>query len=117
MRYHTPTTFEEASTIAAGAQGITRFLAGGTDVLVQLRSDVVEPDDLIDIKNIPGTHDITREADGGWTIGAAVAGAEMTEHAELCRDWPGLVEGMDIQEVSGDGGRQFPAKKLTAQVR
>ena len=68
MRYHTPSSFEEAAQIAAGAKGITRFLAGGTDVLVQLRAEIVTPDDLIDIKHIPGTHDIIRNDDGGWTI-------------------------------------------------
>lgn len=96
MNYHSPSSFEEASAIAAGASGTTRFLAGGTDVLVQLRADIVTPDDLIDIKHIPGVKEIARTEDGGWRIGAAVAGAEMTECADLCADWPGLVEGMDL---------------------
>ncbi len=96
MKYHKPKTFEEAAQIAAGSNGVTRFLAGGTDVLVQLRSDVVTPDDLIDIKGIDGTKAITKRGDGGWDLGVAVSGAEMMEHAELKRDWPGLVEGMDL---------------------
>lgn len=96
MRYHTPSSFGDASAIAAATKGTTRFLAGGTDVLVQLRSDLVTPDDLIDIKHIPGVKEITRQADGGWQIGVAVAGAEMTEHDDLGRDWPGIVEGMDL---------------------
>lgn len=96
MDYHTPTTFEEASELAAGADGVTRFLAGGTDVLVQLRAGMVTPDTLIDIKHIPGAKDISRDSDGGWTIGVGVAGAEMTENAELCAEWPGLTEAMDL---------------------
>ena len=96
MRYHTPESFEDASAIAASATGVTRYLAGGTDVLVQLRSDLVEPDDLIDIKHIAGVSDITALADGGWRIGAAVSGAEMSEHAGLCEAWPGVVEAMDL---------------------
>ena len=96
MRYHTPESFEDASAIAASADGVTRFLAGGTDVLVQLRSDLVEPDDLIDIKHIAGVSDITALADGGWRIGAAVSGAEMSEHAGRCEAWPGVVEAMDL---------------------
>ena len=55
MNYHNPSSFEEASAIAAQAGGTTRFLAGGTDVLVQLRADIVTPDDLIDIKHIPAS--------------------------------------------------------------
>lgn len=96
MQYHRPATFEDAVALAAGAEGVTRFLAGGTDVLVQMRSDIVTPDTLIDIKAIPGTHDITRQDDGGWRIGVAVTGAEMSEHPDLSRDWPGLVEAMDL---------------------
>jgi carbon-monoxide dehydrogenase medium subunit len=96
MKYHKPTSFEDAVAIAAGASGVTRFLAGGTDVLVQMRADIVTPDDLIDMKHIPGVRDIARRADGGWDIGIAVSGAEMSEHAELGQDWPGLVEAMDL---------------------
>lgn len=95
MDYHTPGSFEDAAAIAAKAEGVTRFLAGGTDVLVQLRADMVTPDVLIDIKQIAGVKDIARE-EGGWRIGAAVAGAEMTEHAELDKEWPGVVEAIDL---------------------
>lgn len=96
MRYHVATTFEEASRIASQGQGITRFLAGGTDVLVQLRAGLVLPDDLIDLKNIPGVRSINREADGSWRIGVAVSGAELGEHPGLKSAWPGVVEGMEL---------------------
>lgn len=96
MRYHTPSSFEEAASLAAAASGVTRFLAGGTDVLVQLRAGTVLPDDLIDLKKIPGTGDITRTDDGGWRIGVAVPGIQLGTHAELVADWPGVVEGMEL---------------------
>lgn len=96
MQYHRPASFAEASALAANATGITRFLAGGTDVLVQLRSEIVTPDTLIDIKAIDGVHAITRHADGSWTLGVAVTGAEMSEHPDLGREWPGVVEAMDL---------------------
>lgn len=96
MRYHAPATFDEAVNLASTAPGVTRFLAGGTDVLVQLRSGLVTPDDLIDLKKIPGTHDITRTPEGGWRIGVAVSGAELGAHAALVADWPGVVEGMEL---------------------
>ncbi len=96
MEYHSPASFAEASALAANAKGITRFLAGGTDVLVQLRSELVTPDTLIDIKKIDGVRDIARNTDGSWTLGVAATGAEMSEHPELGRDWPGVVEAMDL---------------------
>lgn len=96
MRFHTPKTFETAVAIAAGTTGQTRFLAGGTDVLVQLRAATVIPDDLIDLKHIAGVKDIARTPDGGWRIGIAVSGAELGRHAGLGADWPGVVEGMQL---------------------
>lgn len=95
MQYHTPSSFDDAITIAKDAKGTTRFLAGGTDVLVQLRADIVTPDVLIDVKKIDGVSDIV-ETDEGWTLGVAVTGAEMTEHDSLSSHWPGVVEAMDL---------------------
>jgi len=96
MRYHTPESFEDASAIAASASGVTRFLAGGTDVLVQLRADMVEPDDLIDIKKIGGVSEIAQNSDGSWRIGAGVPSADMHGHADLKAAWPGVVEAADL---------------------
>ncbi len=96
MDYHTPSTINEAINLATNAPGSTRFLAGGTDVLVQLRADIFTPDTLIDVKHINGVRDITQNRDGSWQIGIAVTGAEMSEHALLCKDWPGVVEAMDL---------------------
>ncbi len=96
MRYHTPETFEEAARVAASASGVTRFLAGGTDVLVQLRAGMVIPDDLIDLKQIAGVREIAQTPEGGWRIGIAVSGAELGAHDGLTGDWPGVVEGMEL---------------------
>jgi carbon-monoxide dehydrogenase medium subunit len=63
--------------------------------LVQLRADVVTPDDLIDMKHIAGVGEIVCN-DDGWTIGVAVSGAEMSEHPSLHSEWPGIVEAMDL---------------------
>lgn len=79
----------------AAEKGLTRILAGGTDVLVQLRSGMVEPDLIVDIKKIPGIRQIVAE-NGGFRIGAAVSGAEIGEHAALCAAWPGVAEGVQL---------------------
>ena len=96
MQYHSPDSFSSAADIAANAQGSIRFLAGGTDVLVQLRSEMFTPDTLIDIKKAAGANSIERTLDGGWRIGAAVAGADLSEHTHLKNDWPGVVEAVDL---------------------
>lgn len=96
MRYHRPMTFEDAAGLAAAASGVTRYLAGGTDVLVQMRAGMVQPDDLIDLKAIPGASDITRTEDGGWRIGVAVSGVQLGAHEAFRADWPGVVEGLEL---------------------
>src|SRR5256714_3166060 len=95
MRYEAPETLQGAVTLLAGATGETRVLAGGTDLLVQMRADVVDPELIVDIKKIPETRAVTEEK-GGWRIGAAVTGAELKEHAKLKQIWPGVVEAANL---------------------
>ena len=95
MRYEAPDTPEGAVALLAGAKGEARVLAGGTDLLVQLRADLVDPELIVDIKRIEETRTITEEA-GGWRIGAAVTGAELKEHPRLKRAWPGVVEAANL---------------------
>ena len=96
MQYHSPSSFNEAVAISNSSSGLVKYLAGGTDVLVQLKIGTKSPDHLIDIKNIPGVREISLRDDGGYTIGAAVSGAQLTQHNELSKKWPGLVEGMEL---------------------
>ena len=96
MQYHTPSSFNEAVAISNSSSGLIKYLAGGTDVLVQLKIGNKSPDHLIDIKNIPGVRDVTLRKDGGYTIGAAVSGAQLTGHKKFSNKWPGLVEGMEL---------------------
>ncbi len=95
MRYTHPETVDAAVAELARAAGSARVLAGGTDLLVQMRSGLLEPEVVVDIKGIEETRTIAREGDG-FRIGAAVAGAELSEHPDLERHWPGVVEAMDL---------------------
>jgi carbon-monoxide dehydrogenase medium subunit len=95
MRYEAPDTLERAVALLAAEAGTARVLAGGTDVLVQLRSGMVEPDLIVDIKRAGGVFDIAPE-DGGWRVGAAVPAVAMKEHAGLAATWPGVVEAANL---------------------
>lgn len=111
MRYVKPESFEAASALLLEEQGIARILAGGTDVLVQLKSEMVEPDLLVDLKHLAGMRDIVPE-DGGFRIGAAVAGAVLNEHAGVKTLWPGVVEAMDLIGSTQVQGRATMAGNL-----
>ena len=95
MQYESPQTIDGAVSLLAGAAGDARVLAGGTDLLVQLRAGMLEPALVVDIKNIRETREITSE-NGGYRIGAAVSGAEIGEHAALKEMWPGVVEAVEL---------------------
>jgi carbon-monoxide dehydrogenase medium subunit len=96
MRYEAPESLDAAVSLLAGAhQGQARILAGGTDLLVQLRAGMIDPELVVDVKKIPEMHQITAEG-GGFRIGAAVSGAELGEHAEVKRLWPGVVEAVEL---------------------
>jgi carbon-monoxide dehydrogenase medium subunit len=111
MRYEAPETVDAAVALLAKEAGLARVLAGGTDLLVQLRSGTVEPDLVVDIKRIPEMHRIVAEA-GGFRIGAAVSGAELGEHAALRAAWPGVVEAANLIGSTQVQGRATIAGNL-----
>jgi len=95
MRYERPETIEDVTTLLANAAGRSFVLAGGTDLLVRMKSDEFEADLIVDIKAIDGMTTIVHTADG-FEIGAAVPCAALAENAELVRAWPGVVEAANL---------------------
>jgi aerobic carbon-monoxide dehydrogenase medium subunit len=95
MRYEAPKSLDQAVALLSAEKGEARVLAGGTDLLVQMRTDVVEPTLLVDIKGIAELRQIKEEA-GGFRVGAAVTGAELKEHPKLKAAWPGVVEAANL---------------------
>ena len=95
MRYEVPESVEGAVKLLGGGGPRGRVLAGGTDLLVQLRAGMVAPELVVDIKRIAEVREI-REKDGMLVIGAAVTGAELGEHAVAKSMWPGVVEAAEL---------------------
>ena len=91
MRFEAPETVEAAVGLMAGEKGEARALAGGTDLLVQMKSGRIAPDLVVDLKRIPGMTGIAEEG-GGFRLGGALPAAAMLEHDALCKAWPGIVE-------------------------
>jgi CO/xanthine dehydrogenase FAD-binding subunit len=93
--YLAPASVADAVTALRAAAGSARLMAGGTDLLVQMRGGRTKPLVVIDLKRIPGLMDIGGER-GGFVIGAATSGAALGEHAALRAAWPGLVEAANL---------------------
>lgn len=96
IRYLSPRTLDEAISAFAAAGSAARILAGGTDLLVQMRSGAVRPGVIVDIKKIPEMTEIEPTADGGFRVGAAVPGAVLAEHVSFGKVWPGVLEAVNL---------------------
>jgi len=94
--YLAPRTLDEAVGAFAAAAGTARILAGGTDLLVQMRAGSLRPGLIIDIKNIEEMTAIVELRDGGFRIGAAVSGAALAEHPRFGQVWPGVLEAVNL---------------------
>src|SRR6266581_1699166 len=95
LNFTSPKTVDEAVKILAGASGMAKVLAGGTDLLVQLRSGRTRPELIIDTKLIPELIGIREESDR-FVIGASTPGTMIYQNEALTQAWPGIVEGMDL---------------------
>ena len=95
MRYEAPKTLDAAVALLAGANGQVRVLAGGTDLLIQMRGGRVDPEVLVDIKGIPEMTSIVAES-GAYRFGAAVPCMELVENKAFGKAWPGVVDGANL---------------------
>ena len=95
MQYESPTSTREAVALMAKAKGNTYVLAGGTDLLVRMRSDFIDPDLVVDIKRIPAVQEI-KKLTKGFSIGAGVPCAHLSDNKALARAWPGVVEAAQL---------------------
>jgi CO/xanthine dehydrogenase FAD-binding subunit len=95
LRYEAPETVDAAVALLAGAKGVAKVLAGGTDLLVQMRNEMVEPGLVVDVKRIKEMMSITPEK-GGFRVGAAVPGAVLGANKRVCAAWPGVVEAAEL---------------------
>lgn len=94
MSYHSPTSVGEAVDLLT-ARDDARPMAGGTDLLVQMRSGRVRPGQIIDIKGIARAIG-TRMDNGRFVIGAATPCTDLLLDENLVAAWPGVVEAANL---------------------
>lgn len=96
----TSTAFHAPDTIAGvlellAADPSARPLAGGTDLIVQMRSGRVAPSAVVDIKRIEGMSGVRRDG-GAFVIGAATPCTSLKADAALAEAWPGVIEAANL---------------------
>src|ERR1700751_2436630 len=96
IRYVAPRSLDKGIGAFAAAGSAAGIMAGGTDLLVQMRSGLVRPGLIVDIKKIDEMMRIEETPDGGFRIGAAVSGAVLSEHPKFRKAWPGVLEAVNL---------------------
>jgi carbon-monoxide dehydrogenase medium subunit len=107
--YEAPESLNQAVALMAAHPG-ARPLAGGTDLLVQMRSGRKDTGYVMDVKRVPELNEIAYDPTRGLTLGAAVPCYRIYGSAPVARAYPSLAEvaaligGTQIQGRASIGG-------------
>lgn len=107
--YAAPATVAEAVALLSGKNGAARPLAGGTDLIDQVRMRRHEPDLVVDIKRIPELN-VLEFGDDGLRLGAAIPCWKITsdpnivQHYTALADSCSIIGGVQIQNRASVGG-------------
>lgn len=110
FEYAAATSVDEAVSLLAAHGTRAKILAGGTDILVQLREGLREADLVLDVKRIPELTALEFDPSRGLVLGAATPCYRIYEHAEIKRAYPALADaariigGWQIQTRASVGG-------------
>jgi len=92
FEYLKATTVAEATSLIDRYEGRAKVLAGGTDLVVQMRKEVIKPEFVIDISRIKELDYIRFDAKEGLKIGALTTIAALRQSDVVRREYPMLAE-------------------------
>lgn len=110
FEYQSPSTIEEAVGILAEHGDNAKILAGGTDIIVQLREGLREAGVVVDVKKIPELMGAEWREDGGLELGASVSCSQIYGDEKIIAAYPSLTDsariigGWQIQNRASIGG-------------
>lgn len=102
-----PKSLNEAVSMHAAhnrADGNVRYVAGGTDLLVNMRRGLGDPETLISLNNVTDIGAISENDDGTVTIGAGVSLASVIENEMIKKRYPAIAHA--AHEIAGPGHRE-----------
>ena len=110
--YENPSSVDDAVKILAESGGKAKAMAGGTDLIVQLRvkDPRVDANTVVNVKDIPELNELSYSASGGLTIGAAVPCHIIYNNEDVKKHYPALIDsasligGTQIQGRASLGG-------------
>jgi CO/xanthine dehydrogenase FAD-binding subunit len=108
--YHAACSISELLALLSDGQRQVKTMAGGTDLLIQLREGRQQADLIVDIKKIPELIKVVYDPIQGLRIGAAASCFQVYHNAMVATHYPGLVDaisligGVQIQNRASVGG-------------
>ncbi|HEV3021064.1 MAG TPA: xanthine dehydrogenase family protein subunit M [Pirellulales bacterium] len=110
FEYEAATSVDEAVSLLAARGPGAKILAGGTDILVQLREGLREAELVLDVKKIPGLTHVDYDPQRGLRLGAAVPCYRIYGDTAIAAAYPALADsariigGWQIQSRASVGG-------------
>ena len=105
-----PKTVSEAVTALSEAGPAAMIVAGGTDLLPNMKHELFTPDVLVSLDGIPELRGVRETDGGGLAIGAMTSLADVARHPAIARRAPalsqaaGLVAGPQLRTMGTLGG-------------
>jgi len=94
--YLQPKTLEEASSLLIKAKGKAIPYSGGTDALSLLKEDIISPEEVVNLKNIPNLTAIEYENGKGLKIGGLVTITDIAENPLIAEKYAVLSEAANV---------------------
>ncbi len=99
FEFFEPTTIEEASSLLTQHNGKAELLAGGTDLIIEMKARTAMPEYVIGLEKIPGLACIDYDEERGLRIGALTKMRTLEKDPIICERYTALAEGAG--EVGG----------------
>src|SRR5438477_6117447 len=96
IQYAAPESIREAIAILGEFGARARVLAGGTDLIVQVREHLRDIDVMVDGKHIPELMALSFDPEKGLTLGAAVPCYRIYSDPAVVRHYPGLIDAVSL---------------------
>ncbi len=116
FKYLSPTTVEEAILFYCRHSETARFMAGGTDIIVKIKEEWIEPDFLISLKKIPDLAELHKnESTKQLSIGAMVTHAALEKSLMIQNEYPIIYDAvsnigsLQVRNVGTIGGNLINA--------
>ncbi len=96
FRLEQPATLDEALELLADPSCTSSVIAGGTDLVPNLKHELLAPERLVSLARIEGLRGVTLERDGSLSIGAMTRLDEVAVHEQVRARAPALAQACSL---------------------